>query len=381
MSGDKSKPDQLSRHRISRYHANFREIIDKTQNHLIIQWDLWLTNRRLKEIGLPSLICLVTVFFLTLFAIESFLMAQTLHGQILVLTAIIMVLFFFLLNITGNNMLTSTLIVFIMGGLCIFLFYSGGINKTGPLWYFIFPLFALFIQRLWTGLLSIILLFLITVFIYVVEPFGFDAATYEPIFIERLLAVYMAMAAICFFYVYTRTSSELLMSNISRNYQQMANTDELTRLANRRYMREVLTREMSRAIRFNRPFSVIIFDLDHFKEINDNYGHDAGDEVLLVITSILADILRTQDICARWGGEEFLIMLPETDLGGAQQVAERLRLAMEQYPINYQQQDLKVTLSAGCSEFRLDESLDECLKRSDDNLYQAKKEGRNRVVI
>ena len=381
MSGDKSKPDQLSRHRMSRYHANFREIIDKTQNHLIIKWDLWLSNRRLREIGLPSIICLIAVFFLTLFAIESFLIDQILHGQIILVVAILMVLLFFLLNITDNSMAISQFMVFLMGGLCLFLFFTGGINQTGPFWYFVFPLFALFIQKLWSGLLSIILVFMITVVIFVIEPAGFDASDYEPIFIERFLAVYMAISAICFFYVYTRTSSELLMSNISKNYQEMANTDDLTRLANRRYMREILKREMSRAIRFNRSFSIIIFDLDHFKEINDNYGHDAGDEVLLEITKILDDILRAQDICARWGGEEFLIMLPETDQTGAQQVAERLKLAMEEYPIEYQGQDLKVTLSAGCSEFNMKESLDSCLKRADDNLYQAKKLGRNRVVI
>ncbi len=214
-----------------------------------------------------------------------------------------------------------------------------------------------------------------------VQPADFDAGIYEPIFIERFLAVYMAISAICFFYVYTRTSSELLMSNLSRNYQEMANTDELTRLANRRYMLEILHREMSRANRFNRSFSVITFDLDHFKEINDNHGHDAGDEVLLAITSILDEILRNQDICARWGGEEFLIMLPETNLTGAQQVAERLRAAMQEYPVNYNGQNLKITLSAGCSEYKLKETLDACLKRSDDNLYLAKKNGRNRVEI
>jgi diguanylate cyclase (GGDEF)-like protein len=381
MSGDKAKPDQLSRHRLSRYKANFLEIIDKNQNHLIVQWDVWVRNRHLKEIGLPSLLCLIAVFFLTLFAIESFMMSQILHGQILLIVAIIMVVLFFLLNLTENNKLTNSLMVFIMGSLCIFLFYTGGVNQTGPLWYFVFPLFALFIQRLWTGLLSIILLFLITVLIYVIQPANFDSSIYEPIYVERFMAIYMAISAICFFYVFTRTSSELMMSNLSKNYQEMANTDELTRLANRRYMREILNREMSRAIRFNRTFSVISFDLDHFKEINDNYGHDAGDDVLLAITSILAGILRTQDICARWGGEEFLIMLPETKLEGAQQVAERLRVAMEQYPIKYKDQEFKMTLSAGCSEYRIKENLDVCLKRSDDNLYQAKKKGRNRVEI
>jgi diguanylate cyclase (GGDEF)-like protein len=203
---------------------------------------------------------------------------------------------------------------------------------------------------------------------------------YSQAFIERVLAVYIAVTIMAFFYAFARTSAQLSMDNMNRSFQNLANTDELTRLANRRRMTDVLYQEVGRAQRNQRTFSIIIFDIDYFKKINDQYGHDAGDLVLAAIPDILRKVLRTPDVCARWGGEEFLILLPETGLEGAKRVAERLRIAFEEYRIRHQDGVLSVTVSLGVCEFRSVKSLEACLKQADKNLYAAKAAGRNCVI-
>ena len=114
--------------------------------------------------------------------------------------------------------------------------------------------------------------------------------------------------------------------------------------------------------------------------MNDKYGHDAGDAVLRAVPGIISKVLRTQDICSRWGGEEFLILLPETPITGVIHVAERLRKTFEQNRVQYGNQPISITISAGAQEYRASKNLEDCLKQADKNLYQAKASGRNTVV-
>ena len=372
-----NNPDSVS---APKANAKISEILDKTQSNLILRSKPWSWHRfRISAIGLPSITCLIALFFLILFSIKSFLQNQILHGQLLLVFALLFVCCFIYIQLTGNKRTTKTFIVFLFAVLALILFITGGVNNTGPLWYFVFPLTALFILRLWAGLLSIFLLFFFTILVYSIPIPGLDLPLYSQDFIQRFFAVYITVSALSFFYAFSRTSTELQMDNMYRNYREMANTDELTSLANRRRMTDILNGKASRSNRNNRSFSVIIFDLDYFKKINDSYGHDAGDDVLRTIPVILTKILRVQDDCGRWGGEEFLILLPDTDLEGARQVAERLRLEFEGHPIKHNSHSLSVTISLGVSEYRLNEKLEDCLKRADENLYRAKKSGRNLV--
>ena len=379
MSEKTPKAEPQRRHLATRQ-GGVSEILDQTQSHLILRWDAWRNRMHFSAIGLPSLYCLLALFFLTFFATEAFFQHQTLHGQTLLAFALLTVGCFINLRITGNTRRTNTLIVALLGLLCLFLLYTGGIHGTGPLWYFVFPPVALFIQRLWAGVLSVCILFVITLLILSYQPAGFDPALYSPIFLERLFAVYMTVSAMSFLYAYARTSAELYMDDMRRSYRNMANTDELTGLANRRRMMDILYREISRSHRNQKPFSIVIFDIDYFKKINDQYGHDAGDALLRAVPDITRKVLRTPDICARWGGEEFLVLLPETDLDGAKRVAERLRTGFEEYRLQYGGAVLSMTVSLGISEFRNTGNLDACIKQADKNLYNAKAAGRNRVM-
>jgi len=158
-------------------------------------------------------------------------------------------------------------------------------------------------------------------------------------------------------------------------------TDPLTDLPNRRGLAEKLEYEKIRFDRSQNPFTIIIGDIDHFKNINDTYGHDAGDFVLKHIALMLKDNSRKQDVVSRWGGEEFIILLPETDLENGAILAEKLRSRIESEVFRYEKQTLPVTISFGLSVYnRKGLSTDEVIKQADECLYEAKNTGRNKVI-
>lgn len=169
--------------------------------------------------------------------------------------------------------------------------------------------------------------------------------------------------------------------------RELAVTDELTRLKNRRYVLGRLAEELERARRYHHPFSCILFDVDHFKKVNDTFGHDAGDDVLKTVSAIALAQCRQADTLGRYGGEEFLILLPETDEQGALVFAERVRTAIAEFKIPLSQSgELQVTASFGVAstqgaspeDFPGEQAL---LKLADEALYWAKDAGRNRVEL
>ncbi len=172
---------------------------------------------------------------------------------------------------------------------------------------------------------------------------------------------------------------ELLRKN--QELETASQTDSLTGLRNRRGIGELLRRETHRAERSTRSFAIMIADIDHFKRVNDTHGHDAGDAVLVEIARILQDHTRGGDLCVRWGGEEFLILLVEMDLPQAVAVAERARLGVESARIMHNGQNISVTVSIGLSIHRDEDDVAQCIKRSDVCLYRAKETGRNQVCF
>jgi diguanylate cyclase (GGDEF)-like protein len=154
----------------------------------------------------------------------------------------------------------------------------------------------------------------------------------------------------------------------------------MTGLPNRRAMLTELNREWSRYNRAGHLFSVVLMDLDYFKSINDRYGHDAGDRVLESFSALLKSACRESDLASRWGGEEFLILLPDTPLLDALSLAERIRHATEQESIIYEGQRIPLSLSAGVSSITQTTDLEDLLKQVDKNLYLSKEQGRNRIT-
>jgi len=162
---------------------------------------------------------------------------------------------------------------------------------------------------------------------------------------------------------------------------RMTITDGLTQLYNKRYLLEVLEKEMSRAKRYERPLSVIMIDIDFFKKINDRYGHIAGDAVLKELGNLLSKRIRKEEIVTRYGGEEFLVLLPETTIKGALSMAESIRSMVDSHVFPFEDQHLHITISAGVAEYDPEKQNNpsELVKAADVNLYKAKHNGRNRV--
>ncbi|HEY8670396.1 MAG TPA: diguanylate cyclase [Terriglobales bacterium] len=167
---------------------------------------------------------------------------------------------------------------------------------------------------------------------------------------------------------------------VEMDYARLAATDPLTGLPNRRFFDEFAKLDMDRFLRFGEPSSLLMVDLDHFKSINDTYGHPAGDEVLRSVASLGKLVFRSSDLFARWGGEEFVCLLPGTDEWGAICAAEKLRSAVEQLSIVSGERVIPVTASVGVSSFdKTDRVMDAALLRADKALYRAKDDGRNCV--
>ncbi|MFZ5528603.1 MAG: GGDEF domain-containing protein [Pseudomonadota bacterium] len=172
-----------------------------------------------------------------------------------------------------------------------------------------------------------------------------------------------------------------LMSKAEANLRAMATTDPLTQLRNRRAVIEAIRDEELRMQRAQTQMSFVLCDLDHFKLVNDTYGHDAGDEVLKAVSRVLSDGVREVDHLARWGGEEFLLVLPGAGTQEAQMVAERLRQRIEALRVKVGHEELHISMTFGVSARHPDETSENTISRADQALYEGKHAGRNRVVL
>jgi diguanylate cyclase (GGDEF)-like protein len=172
--------------------------------------------------------------------------------------------------------------------------------------------------------------------------------------------------------------------NIEASYHEeiyrMMTFDGLTQIYNKRYFNETLEREISRSRRYTRELGLVLFDIDHFKQKNDTFGHLAGDAILKDLSGVVRAKLRREDVFARVGGEEFGILTPEVGMKGAREVAEKVRVVVEQTAFRFEKHVMPTTISLGVAVLQKDEdSADALYKRSDAALYRAKQGGRNRV--
>jgi diguanylate cyclase (GGDEF)-like protein len=216
---------------------------------------------------------------------------------------------------------------------------------------------AIFIALRWAAPVAPLLPAALHAFVY--------ANMFIPFFMLGMLSYYFRLAS----------------TDVERAMTEIARTDPLTGLLNRRHMEERLEEEVARFRAQGTAFSVILSDVDHFKQINDQHGHDAGDRVLAGVATVFNRGLRGGDAVARWGGEEFLVLLPGADLSAAEEVAQRLRLAAERHLAEAGGLSQTLTLTFGVAGFAGGTSIDACLKAADEALYRGKAAGRNRVVV
>ncbi len=189
------------------------------------------------------------------------------------------------------------------------------------------------------------------------------------------ISIFLTMAA--------QLSNAIVNAKLYHEVEQMAILDSLTGIYNRRHWFELATREFYRAVRYQKALTLIMLDIDHFKQVNDIYGHPVGDRVLRSLSEVCANNLRAADLIGRYGGEEFLVALPETDEAEAVQIAERLRTSTEELTMSTEQGEVRFTISLGVTalEDANDMDLNEMVKRVDEALYLAKRSGRNQVSV
>jgi len=167
-----------------------------------------------------------------------------------------------------------------------------------------------------------------------------------------------------------------------KEIRALANTDDLTQIFNRRHFFELAKRELERSRRNGHALAIILFDIDDFKNINDSYGHLAGDFILKESCQACKAIVRPYDVFARFGGEEFIFLLPDTDTARAKAVADRLRLLVSEHVVSIDENSVRITISVGIAVFDpKKDTLDDVISRADNALYRAKKMGKNRLEV
>ena len=183
-----------------------------------------------------------------------------------------------------------------------------------------------------------------------------------------------------------KKSRELLKKYIqeleqkNRELDIMSKTDYLTKLANRRFMIERLNEEVARTEKTGEKFSMLMCDIDYFKRVNDTYGHEIGDLVLKEVTKSIKNMVRECDVVSRWGGEEFIVLLIDTNIISAAKVAEKIRAEIEKNIITINNSIVKVTMSIGVTEYLNEISISQNINNGDEAMYQSKANGRNRVT-
>jgi len=326
-----------------------------------------------------TLFSLVSVVFLVTFGIENFFSDQLTLALILLAAALIIFSNYIYLRITGRHLHTSIFIIFLTSSLFVYLLVSGGVGNSGHLWFFILPSLVYLVLGLKSGSVCICILLVVIAYILFFAE-NLLQTSYDSFFSRRYFAAFVCVSLTALVHEYTREDRRQELLALSKKLSFLSQTDDLTGLANRRAITGMIQREIVRYERKKRPFCLLIADIDHFKDVNDVHGHECGDQVLVALAGTLDNNTKKQDIVSRWGGEEFIILLPETTYEEGKISAERLRQAIESLEVVYDDETIRITISIGLAEYIKGQTFNQIIRTADDLLYQAKGSGRNQVA-
>ncbi|BDX05944.1 GGDEF domain-containing protein [Planctobacterium marinum] len=331
-----------------------------------------------RKIFMVNLFGLVGLSITAIMSVSAFVNEQLLLASVLIFASSVYYLAHYYQKLTGNFQLASNIILYSLFALMVYLIYSGGKDNTGPLWIFMVSPVALFFGGLKRGLISISI-FVVTISILMFYPDNQLLATsYTYEFKSRLIYSFLTITFLSGFYEYSRQQSFDFMQEISNKFEQMAKLDPLTQISNRRDAMDRLNYELSRVERNDTALAIILCDVDHFKKVNDQFGHDAGDKALVLLAKLFQETLRKQDIVSRWGGEEFLFILPQTSALQAQIVADKVRDKIKATSIEHNGNLFDITISMGISEInKKNTDINTAIAMADKYLYQAKSNGRD----
>ncbi len=279
-----------------------------------------------------------------------------------------------------NHVLAPFILVVSLAGLMLYLVITGGVANTGPLWIYVLPPVAMFFAGVVYGVITVAVFITLCSYILFAADGWFVVAHYTTEFKLRLLYSFATVTFLSAFYEHSRQTSFNIVKDLSDKFEKQAQQDMLTRLPNRRGIQQFIEFESARARRQKKPLTLILCDIDRFKRVNDQYGHDGGDVVLKHVSDLFKASIREQDGVARWGGEEFLFVLPDTDESNAVVLAEKVRETLATSPVELQQEKVVITASFGVAQIDFEQGLDKALTLADKALYKAKEKGRNKVL-
>lgn len=263
--------------------------------------------------------------------------------------------------------------------------YAGGINSSSVIWFVFVPVAATVMGGTASGLFWSIASIVTVMGLYLLDqPLIAGLTAHPPQSLDRavgLVFCIMGVGVAMLFNERIKRRQIVNLDGVQAQLTELAEMDPLTNVLNRRSFIRKAEGELARSGK-GRGFSILLIDVDHFKDINDTHGHNIGDRVLNRIVSICSPALRKDDILARMGGEEFVTLLPNTVVGAATEVAERLRKLIQNTPIDTEAGTVNITVSIGVSSYTPTEtgSLQELIRQADEAMYKAKEGGRNRVV-
>lgn len=271
---------------------------------------------------------------------------------------------------------SAMLIVFIEIFILLSLFWFVGFSHYVLVWIIIIPVTSYFLLGRKGGRI-VTISFTLTVFILLVLNYPvWESQGFTVVGLLNLGFAYLGLILMISYYELTMQETMKNLESKNHELATLSITDSLTGAYNRIKLDEMLFSEIINYRKTGKVFSIMICDIDYFKQINDNFGHLFGDTILKEITQLMHQTIRETDICGRWGGEEFMIICLNTPLNGAVFLAEKLRIAIEAFSRNTPHQ---VTMSFGVAEFSSTDTIETLIKRADDALYLAKEQGRNRV--
>ena len=318
------------------------------------------------------LLVLTVVFtfgFAVLNLVRGIVFLALLESAVAVFSAVLLLVLPRVRNIQPLSMLYMLLLF----AMLVAALLTPGLSDKVFVWFFLIPVMAHFLHGRHLGMIVSLTLLAIAWLLYYrfhfTEPDLLDMVGFT-----NVVACSLVLSGGVYAYELAREQAE-------ERLHRLASTDSLTGLPNRKHLREMLDYTLDDAAGKGASFSVLEMDLDHFKAINDQYGHDIGDQVLQAVANALRERLRAADTPARWGGEEFLVLLPETDREGARHVAESIRQTLGELEFRAASETLNITASIGVTAFPRDgTAVRELLLSVDNRLYEAKNGGRDRVV-
>jgi diguanylate cyclase (GGDEF)-like protein len=333
-----------------------------------------------RRLFLYYLFGLLACAFMLLFGSVSLVQGRYLLAAFLLSLFAVTALNILHLKKSQNINLASWIDAIVISLLSVYLITTGGVDNTGPLW--VYPLlpFMIFIQGHKLGFVTAFsLLILIAVILF--RPIDFlSIPDYSMAFKIRYFASLSSVLLFSWATEYLRHAAYVELRAQGEKLETASRTDFLTGLANRRYALDKLHNENTRYQRTHSPYCILLIDIDDFKKINDSLGHGVGDCILKQIALTFKDKVREIDLVTRWGGEEFLILLPDTNLDQGHQVAEKLRQSIEQTRFECDHHSLTITISIGVEFSQPGQNPMYFVDLADEKLYHAKASGKNQVV-